>query len=91
MQRDSSKKEQLHQQKATVDKRYQQAKKGLQSVENELKTAETLHADVKKQSVGKNKNELKSWEKKINSLKAQKVKLENNTQQLQAVSNTISL
>jgi outer membrane lipoprotein SlyB len=91
MQRDSSAKEKLRQQKATVDKRYQQAKKGLKSVENELKTAETLHADTKKLSAGKNKNELKSWENRINSLRSQKVKLENNTQQLQAVSNAISL
>jgi outer membrane lipoprotein SlyB len=91
MQRDSSAKEKLRQQKATVDKRHQQAKKSLQTVENELKTAETLHADSKKQSGKKNANELKAWESRINSLRTQKVKLEKNTQQLQSVSNTIAL
>jgi|WetSurMetagenome_2_1015567.scaffolds.fasta_scaffold07774_3 hypothetical protein len=91
IQRDSSAKEQLRQQKVTVDKRYQQAKKSLQVTENELKTAETLHADTKKQSGGKNVNELKVWENRINSLRTQKVKLEKNTQQLQSVSNSIAL
>ncbi|MEY3219171.1 MAG: hypothetical protein RIT27_528 [Pseudomonadota bacterium] len=91
MQRDSSKREQLRQQKSKIDKRYQQAKKSLQAVENELKTAETLHADTKKQAAKKNVNELRHWENKINSLRSEKVKLEKNTQQLQSVSNTISL
>jgi outer membrane lipoprotein SlyB len=91
MQRDSSKREQLRQKKVAIDKRYQQAKKSLQSTENELKTAEALHADTKKQAGGKNANELKQWEKRISSLRKQKVKLEQNTQQLQSVSNSISL
>lgn len=91
MQYDSSKKEQLRKQKATVDSRYSQAKKNLQTTENELKTAEALHADAKKQSGGKNTSGLKQWENRISSLRAQKVKLENNTQQLQSVSNSIAL
>ena len=91
MHQDSSKRENLRQQKATVDKRYQQAKKSLKAVENELKTAETLHADTKKQAGSKNARELRNWENRINSLRSEKVKLERNTQQLQSVSNTISL
>jgi outer membrane lipoprotein SlyB len=91
IQRNSNAKEQLRQQKVSIDKRHQQAKKSLQAVENELKTAETLHADTKKQAGKKNANELKAWENRINSLRTQKIKLEKNTHQLQSVSNTIAL
>lgn len=91
MQHDNTKREQLRQKKVMIDKRYQQAKKSLQAVENEVKTAEALYADIKKQAGKKNANELKLWENKINTLKSQKLKLEQNVQQLQAVSNSISV
>lgn len=77
-------------QKAAIDDRYNKTKKALKGVENEIKVAESLYAetkhakDVKKQS-------LSGWKKKIAGLKAQKSRLERNTGQLQALSNSLAI
>lgn len=89
--RDSSKRSELKAQKVKLDKRYASAQEALKGVENELETAQTLYKDTKQSAGTKNKGELATWNKKIRALKAEKVALQRNTQQLQAVSQSIAL
>jgi len=89
--KDSSKKSALQAHKSTVDKRHAEAVKALHSVDAELQTAESLYSDASKNADKSSKGDLNNWNKRIKALKAEKVKLEKNTKQLQAVSNTIAL
>ncbi len=77
--------------KTKIDQRHSNTQKSLQAVNNELKTTQALYDDTQKTAGSQDKKSLKTWQGRIKQLKAQKVQLENNTQQLQAVSNTIAL
>ncbi|SEH05680.1 Chromosome partition protein Smc [Candidatus Venteria ishoeyi] len=89
--KDSSKRATLKKQQAAVQKSHKNAKKALDAINQELKVSQTLYDETKKDSGKKNAANLKQWQKKISALKTQKVKLETNTNQLQAVSKTIAL
>ncbi len=81
----------LKEKKAEIDKRYANAQKSLQAVNNELETTQALHKEAHSKADKGSAQPLNTWNSRINQLKAQKVQLEKNTQQLQAVSNTIAL
>lgn len=81
----------LQTKKAEIDQRYASAQKSLAAVDNELKTAKALHKETQNKAGQGNAKQLERWNSRIRQLKAQKVQLEKNTQQLQAVSNTIAL
>ncbi len=81
----------LQSKKAEIDQRNAQAQKSLQAVNSELETAEALHKETKAKAGKADAKQLQTWEQRITQLRAQKVQLEKNTQQLQAVSSTIAL
>jgi len=85
------KKGELKAQKSKMDERYKQAKDALAGVEKEIETSEEMYQEAEKSADSKQSDGLKKWEKRIEELKAQKVRLEKNTGQLQDVSSSIAL
>jgi uncharacterized protein YcfJ len=82
-----AKKSHLRLQKKAVEKRYGEAKKALNAVDKELQVSEQLYADAKSEK--KATGALKKWERRIAQLKKEKIALQRNSGQLQAVSKTL--
>jgi hypothetical protein len=87
--KDASKRAKLEQRKSELGAKHAQATQAISDVEKELETTQAMYDDTATTATDKKK--MRAWEKRINELKAQKVKLEENTNQLQAVSSTIAL
>lgn len=89
--KDASKREELSARKQALQEQHKQAKKALKGVNNELETEQLLYKDAKQSASASDQASLAQWNKRIQALKAEKVALERNSGQLQALSDSIAL
>ncbi|EIJ43811.1 hypothetical protein BegalDRAFT_2983 [Beggiatoa alba B18LD] len=89
--KDASKKTQLSAQKALLDARYKESQQALKGINNELEVTQSLYTDAKSQATTTDQSKLNTWNQRISMLKQEKTQLEQQTNQLQALSSEIAV